>query len=243
MLIILSCHTLGEKKVTASYSLGFVWIQFQKSIKKEGRERRLYAFINYDYFEVKMERKTLQKPMAYCDEVYYQVRSTSLGFCLMAATKKGICAVSLGEKSSALIVELTGQFLKATLVDIDELSNDKETAIWCVWFDKVIVQIESSNNEISDLPLDIQGTDFQQLVWRALSAIPAGEIRTYSDIAAILDKPNAVRAVATACAANKIAVLIPCHRVVRKGGSLAGYRWGLARKKVLLDREKYLKIH
>ncbi|MGO3344421.1 MAG: methylated-DNA--[protein]-cysteine S-methyltransferase [Marinomonas sp.] len=190
-----------------------------------------------------MERKTLQKPMAYCDEVYYQVRSTSLGFCLMAATKEGVCAVSLGEESSALIVELTGQFIKTTLVDIDELSNDKETAIWCVWFDMVIEQIESSNNEISDLPLDIQGTDFQQLVWRALFAIPAGEIRTYSDIAAILDKPNAVRAVATACAANKIAVLIPCHRVVRKGGSLAGYRWGLARKKVLLDREKHLKIH
>lgn len=243
MLIILLCHTPGREESNSILFVRVCVIQFQKSIKKEGRERRLYAFINYDYFEVKMERKTLQKPMAYCDEVYYQVRSTSLGFCLMAATKEGVCAVSLGEESSALIVELTGQFIKTTLVDIDELSNDKETAIWCVWFDMVIEQIESSNNEISDLPLDIQGTDFQQLVWRALFAIPAGEIRTYSDIAAILDKPNAVRAVATACAANKIAVLIPCHRVVRKGGSLAGYRWGLARKKVLLDREKHLKIH
>ncbi len=179
------------------------------------------------------------KTMISEQEIHYQLVSTSLGFCLMAATEKGLCAVSLGDDEEALLAEFTTQFSAANLLDVSTLSTqqDQDTGGWKGWFSAVIEQVNSASWEASSLPLDTQGTLFQQQVWQALRTIPRGETRTYSEVAELIGKPNSVRAVATACAANKIALLIPCHRVLRKGGLLAGYRWGLARKKALLERE------
>ncbi|REG85077.1 bifunctional DNA-binding transcriptional regulator/O6-methylguanine-DNA methyltransferase Ada [Marinomonas pollencensis] len=171
--------------------------------------------------------------------VFYQIVPTELGFCLMAATEKGICAVSLGDDKEALLAELEGQVGTACLqnVGLQETDIKSSSKTWKAWFEAVIAQANSAAVGSDALPLDIKGTAFQQQVWQALQMIPRGETRTYSEVAELLGRPNSVRAVATACAANKVALLIPCHRVIRKGGGLAGYRWGVERKHSLLERE------
>lgn len=161
--------------------------------------------------------------------IRYAIGRSSLGGVLVAATDKGICAIMLGEDSDILIGELRGQFSKARLVAGDpEFDN---------WVSQVVAFVDDPHLGL-DLPLDIRGTAFQRLVWQALRAIPMGETRTYTDIAEALGMPKAVRAVAGACASNAVAVAIPCHRVHRIGGALAGYRWGIERKRALLDKEK-----
>jgi AraC family transcriptional regulator of adaptative response/methylated-DNA-[protein]-cysteine methyltransferase len=152
----------------------------------------------------------------------------SLGSILVAATDKGVCAILLGDDPDALARDLQDRFPKAELFG----GNDAFER----WVAEVIGFVEAPGRGL-DLPLDIGGTAFQQRVWAALRAIPVGTTATYADIARAIGEPAAVRAVAQACGANRLAVAIPCHRVVRSNGSLSGYRWGVERKRDLLARE------
>jgi AraC family transcriptional regulator of adaptative response/methylated-DNA-[protein]-cysteine methyltransferase len=156
------------------------------------------------------------------------VGECSLGSILVAATGKGICAILLGDDPEALVRELDDRFPKATLIAGDEAFEE--------WVAKVVGLVEAPALGL-DLPLDVRGTAFQRRVWQALREIPPGSTTSYREIAARIGAPKAVRAVAQACASNPIAVAIPCHRVVRNNGELSGYRWGVERKRALLDRE------
>jgi len=151
-----------------------------------------------------------------------------LGSILVAQSERGVCAILLGDEPDALLLELQDRFPKAELIGGDA---GFETLVA-----KVVGFVEAPSVGL-DLPLDVRGTAFQQRVWRALQAIPAGTTASYAELAAAIGAPRAVRAVAGACAANPIAVAIPCHRVIRKGGGLSGYRWGVERKRALLKRE------
>lgn len=161
--------------------------------------------------------------------IRFAVGETSLGSVLVAATEKGVCAVLLGDDPEALLKDLELRFAGAELIGADQ-SFEHHVA-------KIIAMVEDPRTRL-DLPLDIRGTLFQQRVWNALSDIPPGSTATYSDIANRIGAPNSVRAVASAIAANAIAIAIPCHRVVRKSGDLSGYRWGIERKRALLARER-----
>jgi AraC family transcriptional regulator, regulatory protein of adaptative response / methylated-DNA-[protein]-cysteine methyltransferase len=162
------------------------------------------------------------------ESIRFAVGKCSLGSILVAATEKGICAILLGDDPGALVRDLQDRFPKAQLIgghkDFEQLMA------------KVVSFIAAPSLGL-DLPLDVRGTAFQQRVWQALRAIPAGSTASYIEIAERIGAPKAVRAVAQACASNAIAVAIPCHRVVRNDGALSGYRWGVERKRVLLDRE------
>ena len=161
-------------------------------------------------------------------EIKYAVSRCSLGAILVAASEKGVCAILLGDQAAPLVQNLQERFPGSPLVVADgEL--DRLVA-------KVIKFVEAPRVGL-DVPLDTRGTDFQQRVWLALQDIPAGSTASYTDIASRIGAPKSVRAVAQACAANAIAVAIPCHRVVRNDGALSGYRWGVERKRVLLARE------
>ena len=156
------------------------------------------------------------------------IAQSSLGGVLVAATERGVCTIMLGEDSDTLWAELRDRFPHATLTEADEtLASSVES----------VVRYIEEPAESLDLPLDIRGTAFQQRVWQELRNIPCGGTVTYSQLAKRIGSPRAARAVASACARNEIAVAIPCHRVVAKDGSLAGYRWGTHRKRLLLDRE------
>lgn len=158
----------------------------------------------------------------------FAVGACSLGAILVAATDKGIAAILLGDDPQELVRDLEDRFPNADLIGGDR------------GFEKVVAQVvglvEAPRSGL-DLPLDVRGTAFQHRVWQALRDIPAGSTATYSEIAQRIGLPKAVRAVAAACAANKIAVAIPCHRVVRSDGGLSGYRWGVERKRTLIARE------
>jgi AraC family transcriptional regulator of adaptative response/methylated-DNA-[protein]-cysteine methyltransferase len=153
---------------------------------------------------------------------------TPLGWALVAATVRGICMTALGDDRDQLATVLRQRFPAAKLT--------AEDASLKQWADRIVRFITAPERNL-DLPLDIRGTAFQARVWRALQKIPLGKTATYAEIAAALDQPKAVRAVAQACAANKLALLVPCHRVIRSDGGLGGYRWGPERKRALLDRE------
>jgi len=161
-------------------------------------------------------------------EIRFAIAPSFLGWVLVAATERGICAIELGDTPEMLTERLQTRFFKAQLQESDPTFSD--------WIAQVICFIETPDRGLA-LPLDIQGTAFQQRVWQALQTIPAGTTVSYTDVAKQIDQPTAVRAVATACAANTLAVAIPCHRVVRSNGDLSGYRWGIERKRALLDRE------
>ncbi len=161
-------------------------------------------------------------------QVRFAVGECSLGSILVAATGKGVCAILLGDDPEALVQDLQDRFPRADLI-----GGDAEFEHLVA---KVVGFVEAPVLGL-DLPLDVRGTAFQQRVWAALRAIPAGATASYSEIAAKIDAPRATRAVAQACAANAIAVAIPCHRVVRSDGGLSGYRWGIERKRQLLARE------
>ena len=160
--------------------------------------------------------------------IRFAVGQCSLGAILVAATDKGVCAILLGDDPQALARELQDRFSRAELVGGD--------AGFEALVAKVVGFVEQPRLGL-DLPLDVQGTAFQERVWRALTRIGVGETATYRQIAERIGAPRAVRAVAGACAANKLAVAIPCHRVVRADGEAAGYRWGVERKRELLRRE------
>ncbi|MCC8402082.1 bifunctional DNA-binding transcriptional regulator/O6-methylguanine-DNA methyltransferase Ada [Paraburkholderia sp. MMS20-SJTN17] len=160
--------------------------------------------------------------------VRYASAPNSLGFVLVAATDKGICKIGFGDDPAMLIDELRGEFANAEL---------REDAGRLAPFVAQIDAYLRGTRQNFDLPLDIASTAFKQRVWDALRRIPYGETRSYSQIAEAVGSPRAVRAVASACATNPVALAIPCHRVVQKGGALTGYRWGLPRKAALLDNE------
>jgi AraC family transcriptional regulator, regulatory protein of adaptative response / methylated-DNA-[protein]-cysteine methyltransferase len=164
-------------------------------------------------------------------DMRFAVGECSLGSILVAASEKGIAAILFGDDPEALVHELEDKFPKANLIGGDRSFEDIMA--------KVVGLVEAPETGL-ELPLDVRGTAFQHRVWLALREIPVGTTATYSEIAERLGMPRAVRAVAAACAANKIAVAIPCHRVVRADGSLSGYRWGIERKRKLLDREAEL---
>lgn len=161
--------------------------------------------------------------------IRFAVGQCSLGSILVAASDKGVCAIFLGDDPDALARNLQDRFPHAHLIGGDSAFEQLVA--------KVIGLVENPRQGVH-LPLDIRGTAFQQKVWQALTEIPLGQTATYAEIAKRIGKPAAVRAVAGACANNKIAVVIPCHRVIRTDGSLSGYRWGVARKRALLKKEK-----
>jgi AraC family transcriptional regulator of adaptative response/methylated-DNA-[protein]-cysteine methyltransferase len=160
--------------------------------------------------------------------IRFAVGHCSLGEILVAASKRGVCAIFLGDDADALVRNLQDRFPRATLIGGD--------AAFERLIAKVVGFVEAPRTGL-DLPLDVRGTAFQQRVWQALQEIPAGQSASYSDIARRIGAPSAVRAVAGACAANLLAVAIPCHRVVKTDGSLSGYRWGVERKRALRERE------
>jgi AraC family transcriptional regulator of adaptative response/methylated-DNA-[protein]-cysteine methyltransferase len=160
--------------------------------------------------------------------IRFAVGECSLGAILVAATTKGVCAIELGDDPDALVRALQDRFPNARLIGADPAFEELVA--------RVLGLIETPA-QAADLPLDVRGTAFQQRVWQALRDIPAGATASYSEIARRIGRPKAVRAVAQACAANALAVAIPCHRVVRQGGDPSGYRWGVARKRALLQRE------
>ncbi len=160
--------------------------------------------------------------------IRFAVGQCSLGSILVAATERGICAISLGDDPEMLLRDLQDRFPRAQFIGGDAA------------FERLVAQVVGfveAPAQGLDLPLDVRGTAFQQKVWQALKKIPPGSTASYTEIARRIGRPQAVRAVAAACASNAIAVAIPCHRVVRVDGNLAGYRWGIARKRALLSRE------
>ncbi|HWL57033.1 MAG TPA: bifunctional DNA-binding transcriptional regulator/O6-methylguanine-DNA methyltransferase Ada [Paracoccus sp. (in: a-proteobacteria)] len=161
-------------------------------------------------------------------EIRFALAQCSLGAILVASTEKGLCAISLGDEPEPLLIELQNRFPQARLIGGD--------AAFEALVARVVAFVEAPGTGL-DLPLDIRGTAFQQRVWQALRDIRAGETVSYAELAARIGDPKAVRAVAGACAANTLAVAIPCHRVVRSDGAISGYRWGVARKREILDRE------
>jgi len=161
-------------------------------------------------------------------EIRFAVGECSLGAILVAASEKGVCAILLGDDPDALVRDLQDRFPKARLIGGD--------AGFERWVATVVGFVEAPRIGL-DLPLDLRGTAFQQRVWRALAEIPPGSTASYAEVAERIGAPKAVRAVAQACAANPLAVAIPCHRVVRRDGEISGYRWGVERKRALLQRE------
>lgn len=177
-------------------------------------------------------RPNTASPVGYRNSVSSPLRfalgACSLGAILVAASERGVCSILLGDDPDALVHDLQDRFPEAQLSGGDPQIGQLAT--------KAVGLVEAPALGC-DLPLDVRGTAFQQRVWQALREIPAGETASYSDIAARIGAPKAVRAVAGACAANPLAVVIPCHRVVRTDGGLSGYHWGVARKQALLERE------
>ena len=161
-------------------------------------------------------------------KIGYTVSSSSLGKVLVAGTERGISAVYLGDDERTLVSALEKEYPRAEIA--------RSTAPNETWLKEVLSRVEG-HAPSKDLPLDVQATAFQRRVWQELQKIPVGATRTYTQVARALGKPNSVRAVARACATNPTSIVVPCHRVIRTDGELAGYRWGLERKEKLLERE------
>jgi AraC family transcriptional regulator, regulatory protein of adaptative response / methylated-DNA-[protein]-cysteine methyltransferase len=166
-------------------------------------------------------------------KIGYSIAKTVLGKVLVAATERGISAVYLGDSEAKLVQELRDEYPRAELAPADD-SFER-------WVKEIVQRVDGNPPRV-ELPLDLQATAFQRRVWQELQRIPAGTTRTYSQVARALGNPKAVRAVARACASNPVSIVVPCHRVIRQDGNLAGYRWGLSRKEQLLAQEQKLEI-
>lgn len=228
------------KKVTGLTPKAWAAAQRARRVQEELPKRRTVTEAIYEAgfesngrFYAESQRLLGMKAKAYKEggtgeTIRFALGQSSLGGLLVAATGRGICAIFLGDDPQALLDDLQGRFPKAELI-----GGDRD-------FERTVAQVAAHVErpaEPWELPLDIRGTAFQLRVWKALQEIPPGRKATYAEIAAKLGEPKSVRAVAGACAANKIALAIPCHRVVRTGGALSGYRWGVERKRELLKRE------
>ena len=162
--------------------------------------------------------------------IRYAIADAPIGRVLVGTTDRGVCAVELGATNADVEGALRADFPNATI----ERSDDVQVG----WVRAVLERIRDPHHARGhDIPLDVDGTAFQWLVWKALQEIPSGERRSYRDVARAIGRPTATRAVARACATNRVAIVIPCHRVVREDGNLAGYKWGVDRKRVLLEEE------
>ena len=162
-------------------------------------------------------------------DIHFSVVPSPLGSLLVAVTERGICAVTLGDDDAALEDALRREYPRAVIQRAqDDLSD---------WIGAIVDYLTGTAQQIR-IPLDVQATAFQARVWKALQEIPYGSTRSYSEVAADIGAPTAVRAVARACASNRVALVVPCHRVVRGDGGLGGYRWGIERKRLLLEQER-----
>lgn len=164
--------------------------------------------------------------------IQYVIAKTSLGTLLVGATDRGVCAVTLGDDAKNLEAALEREYPAAKRTRVASPASSL-----AAWVGEIVASVDGQR-PAPDIPLDLQASAFQWKVWRELQKIPFGETRSYSEIASTIGSPKAVRAVASACANNRVAVVIPCHRVVRQSGSLGGYRWGLERKRMLLEKER-----
>ncbi len=203
----------GQDVTTALYEAGF------------GSSSRLYEDARQTLGMTPGEYRNGGKGM----QVRFTTFESRLGWVLMAATRYGVCKVSFGKDDADLEGQLVAEFPKA--------ERTRDDAGLSAWSGMLAAYLQGSQKQI-DLPLDAQGTAFQHKVWAALRQIPYGQTRTYAQLAQSINQPAAVRAAARACATNPVAVVTPCHRIVRSDGGLGGYRWGLERKKQLLESEK-----
>jgi AraC family transcriptional regulator of adaptative response/methylated-DNA-[protein]-cysteine methyltransferase len=162
-------------------------------------------------------------------KIGYSIAKSPLGKVLVAATERGVSAVYLGDAENTLVAELREEYPRAEITPATDSFQR--------WMREIVQRIEGKQPRL-ELPLDLQATAFQRRVWQELQRIPRGRIRTYSQVARSLGRPKAVRAVARACATNPVSIVVPCHRVIREDGALAGYRWGLSRKEQLLAQER-----
>ena len=203
----------GETVTNATYEAGF------------GSSSRLYARVNEDFGMTPSAFRSGGRGVT----LRYTTVPTAIGRLLMAVTERGIAVVSLGDTEAALVTSLHNDYPKAVLRrDTKGLEKHVYGLLKCL-----------NGSEVGNhLPLDVKATAFQRRVWQALQQIPRGQTRSYQEIARAIGQPTAARAVARACASNPVAVAIPCHRIVRRDGHLAGYRWGLQRKKRLLVLER-----
>lgn len=164
-------------------------------------------------------------------QIHYTIATSPLGRLLVGATERGISALYLGETDAKLEAELNKEYPRA------EIRRDgRAPQILESWVGKILAHLRGQEPHL-DLPTDVQATAFQRRVWEELRRIPYGATRTYTQVARAIGRPTAIRAVARACATNPVSVVVPCHRVVREDGNLAGYRWGLSRKQALLEKE------
>lgn len=158
---------------------------------------------------------------------------TPLGLLMVGATDRGVCFVEFGDSQAALLATLKAEYPAAAVTPMQR----PYPAQFDAWMAALVRHLDDARVEVR-IPIDVRATAFQLKVWRYLQAIPAGDVRTYAEVARDLGRPAAARAVARACATNPVAIVVPCHRVIRGDGGLAGYRWGIERKRVLLDRER-----
>jgi len=159
----------------------------------------------------------------------YTMANCALGKVLVAATDRGVSAIYLGDEENALISELKSEYPKADIAQAHDGRRD--------WVKEIVERIAGKAPR-AEVPTDLQATAFQRRVWQELQRIPQGKTRTYSQVARAIGQPKAIRAVARACATNPVSIVVPCHRVIREDGNLAGYRWGLSRKEKLLQHEQ-----
>lgn len=167
----------------------------------------------------------------------YTTLKIPLGYLLVAATERGICAVTLGDDETSLVTDLRDEFPKASIERIDAGRDEWLRAM----ISRVAAELENGDSDAPMPPIDVRATAFQWRVWNALQRIPLGSTRSYAQIAQEIGAPKSVRAVANACGRNRLAIVVPCHRVIREDGSLGGYRWGIARKQALLKGESALR--
>ena len=219
------------------YAGAFRLSHFKSSVKKGGTVTGAMYEAGYGSSSRLYEQAPAQLGMTPADyrrggegvRIHYTIAGCSLGRLLVAATRKGICAVRIGDSDAALEANLASEYPAAEVNRDDETLNK--------WVEQLLSHLDGERPHL-DLPLDVQATAFQWSVWEQLKAIPYGSTRSYSEIARAMGRPTATRAVARACATNPVALVIPCHRVVREDKSLGGYRWGIERKRLLLEQER-----
>lgn len=225
---------LTPRQYAEAYRLGRL-----KTRLREGEDvtRALYA-VGYGSSSRVYERAPTQLGMTPATyrrggrgmRISYTIVDCPLGRLLVAATERGVCAVSLGDSDAALEAALSSEY-PAAEIDRDEVDLNQ-------WVSTLLNYLNGRQPHLNLLPMDVQATAFQWRVWKELRAIPYGSTRSYGEVARVLGQPTAARAVARACATNPVALVIPCHRVVRKDGDLGGYRWGVERKRALLAQEQ-----
>jgi AraC family transcriptional regulator of adaptative response/methylated-DNA-[protein]-cysteine methyltransferase len=166
-------------------------------------------------------------------QIFYTKADTSLGTLMLAATERGICFLQLTDDAKGFFKDISKKYPKAEILSV----SGKYKKQFTNWLSAIKAYL-SGKQDFPELPLDVKGTNFQLKIWKQLQKIPAGKLKSYREIAKAAGMPKAVRAVANACARNNVALVIPCHRVIRSDGSLSGYRWGVKRKQALIDLEK-----